>query len=155
MIVFVFQLTEHRVATFSHDLIPDYLRTRPNPEVESRYSTYESRASGVPQDQQTKQLNVMDKITRDVSKLIARERDDMDAKSNARSDVEKTHTPEDTHTLLAAMNYGKGIKMNVAPAIPTRPSPAPQQQNMMVNKVPSTIKTNIKAANQVHPYQRQ
>ena len=30
------KITEHRVATFSHDLIPDYLRTRPDPELENR-----------------------------------------------------------------------------------------------------------------------
>ena len=32
------KITEHRVATFSHDLIPDYLRTRPDPELENRWA---------------------------------------------------------------------------------------------------------------------
>ena len=31
------KITEHRVQTFSHDLIPDYLRTRPDPELEARH----------------------------------------------------------------------------------------------------------------------
>ena len=37
------KLTEHRVATFIQDLIPDYMRTRPNPEVEGRHMSLESK----------------------------------------------------------------------------------------------------------------
>jgi len=149
------KITEHRVQTFSHDLIPDYLRTRPDPELESRHQGYESRAAGVTQDQQSKQLTVMDKITRDTLKLITREREEMDAKSAGRAEQEKSHSVDDTGALLAAINHGKGLK--AAQPVPTRQSPAPtalQQQQQQQSKAPSTIKTNIKAANQVHPYQR-
>ena len=38
-----------RVTTFSHDLIPNYLRTRPDPEIEARYNTLETRANGASQ----------------------------------------------------------------------------------------------------------
>merc|ERR1719203_1287388 len=118
----------------------------------SRPEVEKSRAAGVPPDTQSKQLNIMDKVTRDVSKNIARERDEMDNKSNSRPEVEKTQSPDDTAALLAAINHGKGLKESVAP-LPTRVSQAPVQQPTMP-KAPSTIKTNIKAANQVHPYQR-
>ena len=60
------KLTEHLVATFIHDLIPDYLRTRPNPKVESRHMSFESLAKRVPPDTQIKQLNIMNKFTRDI-----------------------------------------------------------------------------------------
>ena len=73
-----------RVSTFSHDPIPNYLRTRPDPELELRHSSLEMRASGASQDQQTKQISVMDKITRETLKLITREREEMDVKSNSR-----------------------------------------------------------------------
>ena len=43
------KLTEHRVATFSHDLIPNYLRTRPEPEIENKYMGIENRANGCSQ----------------------------------------------------------------------------------------------------------
>jgi mediator of RNA polymerase II transcription subunit 8 len=72
------------VSTFSHDLIPNYLRTRPDPELELRHSSLEMRANSTALDQHTKQVSVMDKITRETLKLITREREEMDAKSNSR-----------------------------------------------------------------------
>ena len=39
------------MTTFSHDLIPNYLRTRPDPDIESKYSTLENRANGTSQVQ--------------------------------------------------------------------------------------------------------
>ena len=93
----------------------------------------------------------MDKITKDTLKLITREREEMDAKSAGRSELEKTHSVDDTGALLAAINHGKGLKA-AQPSIPTRQSPAPsmqQQQQQQQNKAPAAIKTNIKAANQV------
>merc|ERR1719495_909517 len=122
------KITEHRVATFSHDLIPDYLRTRPDPELENRHLSLEARANATTSDQQQKQLTVMDKITKDTLKLITREREEMDAKSAGRSELEKTHSVEDTGALLAAINHGKGLKA-AQPSIPTRQSPACSSSN--------------------------
>ena len=49
----------------------------------------------------------------------------------------------------------KGFKTAaVAPVVAARQSPVPSQQQMHSIKAPSTIKTNIKAANTAHPYQR-
>merc|ERR1712181_572 len=79
--------------------------------------------------------------------------EDMDAKSAGRSELEKTHSVEDTGALLAAINHGKGLKA-AQPSIPTRQSPAPsmqQQQQQQQNRAPAAIKTNIKAANQGGP----
>ena len=116
-----------------------------------RHLSLEARANATTSDQQQKQLTVMDKITKDTLKLITREREEMDAKSAGRSELEKTHSVEDTGALLAAINHGKGLKA-AQPSIPTRQSPAPsmqQQQQQQQNKAPAAIKTNIKAANQV------
>jgi len=147
------KVTEHRVATFTHDLIPDYLRTRPDPELEAKHQGLEQRAGSTTLDQQQKQLTVMDKITRDTLKLITREREDMEAKSAGRADQEKTHNVEDTGSLLAAINHGKGLKA-AQPTMAPRQSPAPGPSMAQQNKATPAIKTNIKAANQVHPYQR-
>lgn len=142
------KLSEHRVTTFSHDLIPDYLRTRPDPELEARHQLYETRAAAVPLDQQGKMLTVMEKVTRDTLKLVTREREEMEAKSAGRAEQEKSHNVEDTASLLAAINHGKGLKA-LQPSLPSRQSPAPGPIHINTSKAPSTIKTNIKAANQV------
>lgn len=39
----IFQLTEGRVGTFSHDLVPDYLRTQPDPDVQQKHAHYETK----------------------------------------------------------------------------------------------------------------
>jgi mediator of RNA polymerase II transcription subunit 8 len=143
------KITQNRVATFSHDLIPDYLRTRPDPELEARHLAHEARAAGTTQDQQGKQLTVMDKITRDTLKLVTREREEMEAKAAGRATQETSHSLEDTAALLAAINHGKGLRQTVqAPAVRAGPAPVPTMQS----KAPPALKTNIKPAN--HPYQR-
>ena len=52
----------------------------------------------------------MEKIVTDKLKLINRERDDMDLKANARSEVEKTSSIDDTMALVAAVSNGKGLR---------------------------------------------
>ena len=56
------KLTEHRVATFSHDLIPNYLRTRPEPEIENKYAAIENRANGCSQVNYYAQLDFQAKV---------------------------------------------------------------------------------------------
>lgn len=41
------RLTENRVPVFSHELVPDYLRTKPEPEVEHKMVQLELKASNL------------------------------------------------------------------------------------------------------------
>ena len=41
------QLTEHRVTTFAHDLVPDYLRTKLEPLAETKMAHLEHKAATV------------------------------------------------------------------------------------------------------------
>lgn len=72
----------------------------------------------------------------------------------------------DTHTLVSAIGMGKGLK-GIMPPVPgpagmIPPSIRPQASMSSVSpsgpnqigKAPSAIKTNIKSANQIHPYGR-
>ena len=128
------------------------------------HQAYETRASGVVPDTQNKQLTVMEKIVKDTHKIIDREREAMESKSASKNDMEKTFSIDDTNALLAAINHGKGLKTVAGPGpggpgpMVNRNSPVPgpnvSMGSQQINKAPSTIKTNIKAANQVHPYQR-
>jgi mediator of RNA polymerase II transcription subunit 8 len=43
----LFRLTEQRVPMFSHDLVPDYLRTKPDPEVEQKMLQLEHKATNM------------------------------------------------------------------------------------------------------------
>lgn len=44
-------MTEGRLNCFNHEVVPDYLRTKPVPEVENKHSVVEMRASNANQDQ--------------------------------------------------------------------------------------------------------
>lgn len=41
------QMTEHRVTTFAHDLVPDYLRTKLEPVAESKMVQLEHKAASL------------------------------------------------------------------------------------------------------------
>lgn len=41
----IFHLTEGRIPVFAHDLVPDYLRTKPEPTAEQRMLAHEQKVS--------------------------------------------------------------------------------------------------------------
>lgn len=97
--------------------------------------------------------------------MVNKARDEWDVESS-RSGVQQTSSLSDTHALVSAVGMGKGLVgmnvpggpmpagMMVPPAIrPTVPIAAGAPGGPM-GKAPSGIKTNIKSANQIHPYAR-
>lgn len=76
--------------------------------------------------------------------------------------MDKTTNHDDTMLLVSAVTSGKGIRppgqqtmiqgSQMSGGGPVRPAQVPQSQ--AGPKAPSAIKTNIKAGNQVHPYNR-
>ncbi|PSN47445.1 Mediator of RNA polymerase II transcription subunit 8 [Blattella germanica] len=149
------RLTEGRVPTFSHDLVPDYLRTKPEPD---------------------KQVTAYSKVVNHVWDIVSKAREEWETETGSRSGAAQTSSMSDTHTLVAAVGMGKGLKpmqqpvpsgpqsMMVAPvgrpgAGPQQPGAGPMNPNQPgqmgpMGKAPSAIKTNIKAASQIHPYGR-
>ncbi len=81
--------TEGRIAHFSHDLVPDYLRTKPDPDVESKHQQYEIRVASLNPEQLNKQLQVMEKVTKDLLKNIIKEKEDIESRATARAEVRK------------------------------------------------------------------
>lgn len=80
--------------------------------------------------------------------------------------MQPTHSIADTHALVTAVGTGKGLRPGMPsigppgvggpPGMGPSRGPAPQMGPAAptMPKAPSAIKTNIKAANQIHPYQR-
>lgn len=204
------RLTEGRIAIFSHDLVPDYLRTKPEPIAEQRMLTHEQKANSLIAETALKQVAQYTKVVSHVYEMINKAREEWEVESSSRSNVQQTSSLADTHALVAAVGMGKGLKNNVpfsclgpdgigavGPAgmavgnvgVPgvmsiggvgvggiggmpgTGPNglmvpPAIRPQTSLssavspsgvvgqIGKAPSAIKTNIKSANQIHPYVR-
>lgn len=162
------RITEHRVPTFSHDLVPDYLRTKSEPEVEQKMLQLEHKATSLSFETVQKQMGAYSKVIGHVWELVSKAREEWETDSTSRAGPTITSSLADTHTLVAAIAMGKGLKgIGQGPVPPNMigppgravggaPLPATQIPSQMgpMGKVASGIKTNIKAASQMHPYAR-
>ncbi|KAI4473840.1 hypothetical protein M0802_015923 [Mischocyttarus mexicanus] len=146
------RLTEGRIPTFAHDSVPDYLRTKLEPQ---------------------KQVTQYTKVISHVWDIANKAREEWESEAGSRATQAQTSSAADTHALVAAVGMGKGLKSDTVPMVQSNVNPVPsgmmvgrpanQQQSGgqgplgntqmgQMNKAPSAIKSNIKAASQIHPY---
>ncbi|VVC89908.1 mediator of RNA polymerase II transcription subunit 8 [Leptidea sinapis] len=159
------RLSEGRVPACTHDLVPDLLRTKPEPQAEQRLQQLNHKASTLSYDTAQKQVAQFTKVISHVWEIISKGREDWEGESMRSSGMQPTHIIADTHALVTAVGTGKGLRPGLPPCVPQGvgapgmgPSRGPTPQMgpaaPTMPKAPSAIKTNIKAANQIHPYQR-
>ncbi len=100
-------------------------------------------------------FQVFEKVTQLILKKVNSEREEMESRSGARNDLEKTTSTDDTMELMSAVSYGHNLRPMTSMPMPS-PTPSNQARGspQVQAKAVSSIKTNIKAATQVHPYQR-
>ncbi|KAM4721773.1 mediator of RNA polymerase II transcription subunit 8 [Rhinophrynus dorsalis] len=179
----IMRLTEGRVPVFSHEVVPDHLRTKPDPEVEELEKQLSTDAARLTPEVAQKQVQSMNKMcTNLLEKIIKEERE---SEIGGLRQNKQTFNPADTNALVAAVAFGKGLsnRRPPGPGGPLAPGqggaggmlqgaagmqqvsmsmPPNQQQHMtgvsmtqggQPGKMPSNIKTNIKSAS-MHPYQR-
>jgi mediator of RNA polymerase II transcription subunit 8 len=152
------KLTEGRVQSFNHDMVPDYLRTKPEPEIESKENAIQLRVQSISADQSQKQITTANKIVNNMTELVKNNREEWETESG-RANQTQTSSIADTTALIAAINYGKGLKTTPPKAAvnPVMTQQVPQTAPNLrpaAGKAPATIKTNIKAAASGHPYNR-
>lgn len=158
-------ITEGRVPVFSHDIVPDYLRTRPDPITEQKMQQNEQKAANLTNDAAMKQVTQYNKVVSHVLDMVSKAREEWEIESSSRTGIQQTSSMADTQLLVAAVGMGKGLKLtNYGPGMMVPPSiraPSPMGgpgmspgQQQQLGKAPSAVKTNIKSANQVHPFSR-
>ncbi|KAI1306074.1 Mediator of RNA polymerase II transcription subunit 8 [Halotydeus destructor] len=156
------KLTDNRVQAFNHDMVPNYLRTKPEPEIEEKERQLYSKI-GLNQnldrlnEQTSKQIVALNKIVSQVVDLVKNAKEDWESNEKLKSSQMITTNPQDTQAIIAAISSGRGLKpgsefgMKPGPQMPMQqqqpgmPKPAP-------GKAPPAIKTNIRTTTQ--PYQR-
>ncbi|XP_029542403.1 mediator of RNA polymerase II transcription subunit 8-like [Oncorhynchus nerka] len=177
------KLTEQRVPVFSHEIVPDHLRTKPDPEVEEQEKQLSAEAARIGPEVAQKQIQTLNKLCSNLLEKLNNPRDDRDAESAAIRQNKPSFNTADTNALVAAVGFGKGLSKcrppgPVAPGHPGQGSmmsggptlqqvtigggsgpqqgmgPGAPQQQGQAGKMPSNIKTNIKAASSMHPYNR-
>lgn len=123
------------------------------------------------------------KVVSHVFDMISKSREEWEVESSSRAGVQQTSSLADTQALVSAVGMGKGLKgpmtgmagmggmgggigggpgmggagMMVPPALRAQApmsSVSPSGGVNPIGKAPSAIKTNIKSANQIHPYGR-
>lgn len=154
------RLTEGRVPACTHDLVPDLLRTKPEPQAEQRLHQFTHKAATLNFDAAQKQVAQFNKVVSHVWEIISKGREEWEGESLRSSGVQQTHNLADTHALVTAVGSGKGLRnvsgvpvvVGASGMVPPRNAAPPLNASLV--KPPSAIKTNIKAATQIHPYQR-
>lgn len=154
------QVTEGRLPVFSAEVVPDYLRTKPDPAMESRMNLHEAKANALTNETAAKQVAQFTKIVSHVYDLISKARDEWEIESMNRNAQMPTFSQNDTQTLVKAVGMGTNLKVMGGPVgmmIPGPRMPGPVQMSSVspnipqMGKLPSSIKTNIKSAS-LHPY---
>ncbi|XP_076545353.1 mediator complex subunit 8 isoform X3 [Osmia lignaria lignaria] len=167
------RLTENRISTFAHDLVPDYLRTKVEPQAEQKMMQLEAKAANLNYETSHKQVTQYTKVISHVWDIANKAREEWESESGSRAAQAQTSSTADTHALVAAVGVGKSLKSDSVPMVQSGVNsvssgmmvgrPGNQQQSSgqgtmgnssmgQMSKAPSTIKTNIKAASQIHPY---
>lgn len=120
----------------------------------------------MPPETAIKQVSQFTKVISHIYEIVNKAREDWDVESSTRAGVQQTISLNDTHALVAAVGMGKGlVNMNtpggpmpsgmmIPPAIRPSVSIPGASSTPPIGKAPSAIKTNIKSANQIHPYVR-
>ncbi|KAJ8418573.1 hypothetical protein AAFF_G00000720 [Aldrovandia affinis] len=176
------KLTEQRVPVFSHEIVPDHLRTKPDPEVEELEKQLSVEAARIGPDAAQKQIQTLNKLCSNLLEKLNNPRDDRETESAAVRQNKQSFNPADTTALVAAVGFGKGLAKcrPPGPVAPGQPGqgpmmtggptlqqvtiagssgqqaaiggPVPSQQPGQPGKMQSNIKTNIKSASMQHPY---
>lgn len=149
----LFKLTEGRVQIVNHEMVPDYLRTKPDPEIEELEKNLQLKASTITPELAVKQINAMTKMVDHILATIkansARADNEM-----SRQGMRPSYNPGETNELVMAVGIGRGLGMMmpqnrgmqidpsmVGQKIDPTGRPGPPKQNV---KAPE-LKTNIKA----------
>ncbi|XP_067936367.1 mediator of RNA polymerase II transcription subunit 8-A-like [Watersipora subatra] len=123
------KLTENRMSAFNHEVVPDYLRTKQEIDVEQKIKSVSDKTSILTTDATTKQINALNKSTSSLCTHIQSKRDDHRSEEGQRR-IPESYSKQDTKALVAATAHGKGL-------VDPRPSmPVVAQHQTMRNELP-------------------
>lgn len=151
--------TGNRLRTLNHDSCPIYLRTKFDPEIETRFNQFTARTQNINNDQASKQITSANKIVQNVTELIRNHREESESDIN-RNAFPPTSSNADTYALVGALFNGKGLRpgsdtkmggqSSAAAQAAAAAAAAANQARIAPKPSGPSIKTNIKAAPAMH-----
>ncbi|VDM51986.1 unnamed protein product [Angiostrongylus costaricensis] len=102
-------LTSYRVHSWNHDVVPDYLRTKLNPDMESEELLLEQDRNQKGQDVISKQITHLNKYV----DLLLQSLHSSDRAHNENLTEKATYNKEETIRLVRATMVGEGLKVNL------------------------------------------
>ncbi|KAJ1358021.1 hypothetical protein KIN20_016322 [Parelaphostrongylus tenuis] len=102
-------LTSYRVHSWNHDVVPDYLRTKLNPDMESEELMLEQDRNQKGQDVISKQITHLNKYV----DLLLQSLHSSDRAHNENLTEKATYSRDETVRLVRATMVGEGLKVNV------------------------------------------
>lgn len=145
------KLTENRVFMVNHEMVPDYLRTKPDPEIEDVDKSLQAKASTISPDVAVKQVSAMGKLIDNISNLIRTSSAKADTEMSRQS-MKPTFETSETNALIMALSTGRGLSETAGPhrmmpidSVPPVPKIETVRQQSRQNVKAPELKTNIKA----------
>ncbi|KAI4828721.1 hypothetical protein KUCAC02_022799 [Chaenocephalus aceratus] len=108
IIPLLLKLTEQRVPVFSHEIVPDYLRTKPDPEVEEQEKQLSVEAARIGPEVAQKQIQTLNKLCSNLLEKLNNPRDDRDSETAAIRQSKPSFNPADTNALVGAVALWEG-----------------------------------------------
>ncbi|XP_062054316.1 mediator of RNA polymerase II transcription subunit 8-like [Lepus europaeus] len=99
--------TAGRVPVFSHEVVPDHLRTKPDPEVEEQEKQLKTRAAHTGADAAQKQIQSLNKMCSNLLEKISKE--EQESESGGLWPNKQTFNPADINALVADVAFGKRL----------------------------------------------
>jgi len=101
-------ITENRISYFTHEVVPDALRTKYEPEVEKEEHELTIKASAIPLDEAQRQVSFLNDMVTSLLDLI-QSRDEWETESSVQKST-MGPSANDTNILIAAMTQGAGLR---------------------------------------------
>ncbi|CAH8504252.1 unnamed protein product [Schistosoma rodhaini] len=101
------KITEERLSLFNHDTVPQYLRTKLDPKVESECASQSTRAAGIPSEQVNKLINLSNRAIDCSLKEVNLLKQDLEADFSDRQNKISSNL-DDLTTLINIISHKKG-----------------------------------------------
>ena len=145
------KLTENRVFMVNHEMVPGYLRTKPDPEIEEFEKSLQAKASTISPDVAVKQINQANKLVDNLINTIRANSTRADTEL-ARQYMRPSFENVETNSLIMAISTGRGLgltqhrgKLMDSSSGPSKNEPSGRQGMQKQNAKAPELRTNIKA----------